>query len=108
MFGDDTAFYGKWHMGSLKESGGPKNHGYAGKSESARPEVDGISAGTWSLPAQSTYSRAGEKAEKWTQKEEIGILYMKTAIAVARRLFPTNHSEKLIPMSTTIRKRLWQ
>lgn len=26
--GYDTAFYGKWHMGSLKETGGPKNHGY--------------------------------------------------------------------------------
>ena len=27
--GYDTAFYGKWHMGSLKETGGPGNHGYA-------------------------------------------------------------------------------
>ncbi|MDF1754461.1 MAG: sulfatase [Verrucomicrobiales bacterium] len=26
--GYDTAFFGKWHMGSLKETGGPKNHGY--------------------------------------------------------------------------------
>ncbi len=26
--GYDTAFYGKWHMGKLKETGGPKNHGY--------------------------------------------------------------------------------
>lgn len=26
--GYDTAFYGKWHMGSIKRTGGPKNHGY--------------------------------------------------------------------------------
>lgn len=26
--GYDTAFYGKWHMGALKETGGPRNHGY--------------------------------------------------------------------------------
>ncbi|MCW8833996.1 MAG: sulfatase, partial [Colwellia sp.] len=26
--GYDTAFYGKWHMGSFDETGGPKNHGY--------------------------------------------------------------------------------
>lgn len=26
--GYDTAFYGKWHMGKLKTTGGPKNHGY--------------------------------------------------------------------------------
>ena len=26
--GYDTAFYGKWHMGSLKATGGPRNHGY--------------------------------------------------------------------------------
>lgn len=27
--GYDTAFYGKWHMGNLKETGGPASHGYA-------------------------------------------------------------------------------
>lgn len=27
--GYETAFYGKWHMGKLKETGGPKNHGYS-------------------------------------------------------------------------------
>lgn len=27
--GYDTAFYGKWHMGKLKETGGPAAHGYA-------------------------------------------------------------------------------
>lgn len=27
--GYDTAFHGKWHMGRLKETGGPINHGYA-------------------------------------------------------------------------------
>ena len=27
--GYDTAFYGKWHMGKLRATGGPKNHGYA-------------------------------------------------------------------------------
>ncbi len=26
--GYETAFYGKWHMGALDETGGPKNHGY--------------------------------------------------------------------------------
>ncbi len=26
--GYETAFYGKWHMGKLKATGGPKNHGY--------------------------------------------------------------------------------
>lgn len=26
--GYETAFYGKWHMGSLKETGGPKKHGF--------------------------------------------------------------------------------
>ncbi|MEM1442003.1 MAG: sulfatase [Verrucomicrobiota bacterium] len=26
--GYDTAFYGKWHLGGLKATGGPKNHGY--------------------------------------------------------------------------------
>lgn len=26
--GYETAFYGKWHMGPLKQTGGPKNHGY--------------------------------------------------------------------------------
>ncbi len=26
--GYETAFYGKWHMGSLKETGGPTAHGY--------------------------------------------------------------------------------
>ncbi|MEM9015429.1 MAG: sulfatase [Verrucomicrobiota bacterium] len=26
--GYDTAFYGKWHMGGLKATGGPRNHGY--------------------------------------------------------------------------------
>ncbi|MFC0017810.1 sulfatase [Roseibacillus persicicus] len=25
----DTAFFGKWHMGNLKATGGPNNHGYA-------------------------------------------------------------------------------
>lgn len=27
--GYESAFYGKWHMGALKETGGPKNHGYS-------------------------------------------------------------------------------
>jgi arylsulfatase A-like enzyme len=27
--GYETAFYGKWHMGKLRSTGGPKNHGYA-------------------------------------------------------------------------------
>ncbi|MEO0416281.1 MAG: sulfatase-like hydrolase/transferase, partial [Verrucomicrobiota bacterium] len=27
--GYDTAFYGKWHMGRLKSTGGPAKHGYA-------------------------------------------------------------------------------
>ncbi|VGO18741.1 sulfatase [Pontiella sulfatireligans] len=27
--GYETAFYGKWHMGALKTTGGPKKHGYA-------------------------------------------------------------------------------
>ena len=26
--GYETAFYGKWHMGQLKKTGGPKKHGY--------------------------------------------------------------------------------
>lgn len=26
--GYETAFYGKWHMGSLRETGGPKKHGF--------------------------------------------------------------------------------
>lgn len=26
--GYDTAFFGKWHMGPLKKTGGPKNHGF--------------------------------------------------------------------------------
>lgn len=37
--GYDTAFFGKWHMGKLKSTGGPKAHGYA--SQKAIIEANG-------------------------------------------------------------------
>ncbi|MEM8671533.1 MAG: sulfatase [Planctomycetota bacterium] len=37
--GYETAFYGKWHMGKLKESGGPAQHGY--ESQAAVIETNG-------------------------------------------------------------------
>ena len=39
--GYETAFYGKWHMGSLRDTGGPKRHGFA--SQRAVIESNGCS-----------------------------------------------------------------